>query len=489
MHSLNQKTCHLSSTNSPVLPALMTAIESRPLQPNPHHVRSVTSTASLAAVVAVCNPTKVFSVLASSSPSLETQSQKVLKPTSSSLFLDSKSQGDGEISTHSTRSERIGCEERSMNSCFSDSMISGTYFNKACSSQDKFKRTNKNRQRLGTLTGPSAFTSTATSPQPYDNASNGSPAIGNFRIKKTDHGRVPAGNTKQFTTSTTKGSPNIKTNAAFNNRPRPVNYNDLMRSEQTRLSSSLPDGTPKSSEPQRGLVLGSSFYVGPRSGTDPVAANEPSWSSGLAAQSAPHQRALQSTSNVGDAPSSVSFLEGPLPPAVRAMLETACASPVSITHYHESFAGVQGVSPGLGENGALVVQAPLAVEEAERQARRLLSTSRRLKVYREELQTAKAEFSDMQDLVQKDTLVRRALETELVDIDSTIARLMKERALCEAQFQQQDNLITRDSERLHKAEERVTVLNETIENMMQSTQADQLVLNRLVPNLNIENYI
>ncbi|CCW61885.1 unnamed protein product [Phytomonas sp. EM1] len=488
MYNSNHKTCHSSPLNSSALPILTAAIESRPLQPNPHHARSVTSSASLAAVVAVCNTPKNCLSSDSFTQSVEPSSREALKQTCTTSFLDSKSLGGGGTFTYPTRLGRVGCEEQPMSAgLFSDSQNSSTYANGVCSSQDRLAKSKQSRQHISTFVGAPASNTIVTSPQNHINTLCGPFPKGNFTISKSDHERAPpADNRKLATTSTMKDSRNLTSNAALNNRPRAVNYNELMKSEQMGSKSLLPDGTPKPSEPQRGLVPESHSARHPL-GSDPVVANGPSLSSLLTAQSMPNQRGVQQpTSNNVEGSSQVAFLEGPLPPEVRAMIAAACASSVPIVRYNELSAGVPH---GIGENGTLTVQEPVAVDEAERQARRLLSTSRRLKVYREELLTAQAEFSDVQGLVQKDTLVRQALETELADIDSRIAALIQERALCEAQFQQQGNLLARDSEKLAKAQERVSVLNEAIENMMKSTQTDQMMLRRLVPNLNIENYI
>ena len=153
---------------------------------------------------------------------------------------------------------------------------------------------------------------------------------------------------------------------------------------------------------------------------------------------------------------SSSGMEGPLPAEVRAMIHANCT----------------------GETA----------EQAELYARRLLSTHRRVRVYREELSAANEELEDLRQLTTKHHLVSQALRDEIVGIDEKIQQLLNERHLCEVQLQQEAHVVNRHESKKEEAERRVNVLRTTIDNIARETQKGHLLLRQLVPQLQIENY-
>lgn len=169
-----------------------------------------------------------------------------------------------------------------------------------------------------------------------------------------------------------------------------------------------------------------------------------------------YAHSMTSTSTNGSPPQA-EFMEGPLPPEVREIIATSCKDLPS-------------------------------AEEAERQARRLLSTTRRVKVYRDELQAANAEVGDLEAVVQKHDFVCHALRQESSDIDAKVAQLLHEKQLCEAQLQQEGTQKARQQDKLAVARQRVAVLRRTVDNITQETQNGYFVLRQLVPNLHIDNY-
>ncbi|EKF38563.1 hypothetical protein MOQ_001230 [Trypanosoma cruzi marinkellei] len=153
----------------------------------------------------------------------------------------------------------------------------------------------------------------------------------------------------------------------------------------------------------------------------------------------------------------LSVLEGPLPAEIREIIHSQCS----------------------GE----------PAEVAERHARRLLSTNRRVRVYREELQSAVEEVGDVAQMLQRHETVQDALRVELKDLDAQIERLVRERQLCELQLSQEEEARRRDEVKLRDAKERVSVLRSTIDTITQESLAGYVVLRQLVPNLNVENYV
>lgn len=158
--------------------------------------------------------------------------------------------------------------------------------------------------------------------------------------------------------------------------------------------------------------------------------------------------------------------EGPLPPDVRRIIAQSCTSSSS--------------SSGADTNAI--------IDAAEQQARRLISTGRRVKVYREELTTAEEERNDLSAAVEERRLVRSVLQSEVDDINARIQALLQERALAEAQLHAQDDAAAREARKLTEAQDRVTVLRKTIEGIVEETSAARLMLRQIVPSLHIENY-
>lgn len=152
------------------------------------------------------------------------------------------------------------------------------------------------------------------------------------------------------------------------------------------------------------------------------------------------------------------FLEGPLPSEVRDIIRKS------------------GLDPEKGE-------------EAEREARRLLSTSRRVRVYREELQAAREEMSDAKAECDRHQLVFKALNDEVEEINRRIEELLRDRSICETQLAQVEKVGEFKQKKYLEAEERVNVLRSTIDNISRDSNLGFLMLRQLVPCLNIENYV
>nr|CCC95025.1 unnamed protein product [Trypanosoma congolense IL3000] len=150
-------------------------------------------------------------------------------------------------------------------------------------------------------------------------------------------------------------------------------------------------------------------------------------------------------------------MEGPLPAEVRQIIHSSCS----------------------GSDAEL----------AERHARRLLSTGRRVNVYRAELQSAIEEVNDVDQLVKQHQIVQAALRTELSDLDARIEKLMKERQLCEYQLRQQETEAERKMAKLTEANMRVDKLSSTIDSMTHESLAGYVLLQKLVPNLHVNNYL
>lgn len=127
-------------------------------------------------------------------------------------------------------------------------------------------------------------------------------------------------------------------------------------------------------------------------------------------------------------------------------------------------------------------------EQAELYARRLLSTHRRVRVYKEELSAAVEEAQDMTDCLEKSALVQAALRRELSDLDARIVTLQKEKQLVSMQAEQEARNGERLASKFHEAQQRVTVLRGTIDTIAKDTQRGQMMLLQLVPNLQIDNY-
>ncbi|ORC86149.1 uncharacterized protein TM35_000301890 [Trypanosoma theileri] len=253
----------------------------------------------------------------------------------------------------------------------------------------------------------------------------------------------------------------------------PVNYNllSMQESRPNTTSSACTVSTPNSK-----MALSSS-YPTCNIGTQATSANSqmhdpnspmlysPTSSSSLlllfqSQQQPPQdqqqlQQQLQLTTSTGG--NSGALLEGPLPPEVREIIYSQCS----------------------GE----------AAEVAERHARRLLSTNRRVRVYREELQSAMEEVRDVATLVQRHHTVQQALRREVEELDAKIAQLLREKQYCELQQQEEDQVTQRMETKLRDANERVELLRSTIDNITKGSMAGYLLLQQLVPNLHLDNYI
>lgn len=155
---------------------------------------------------------------------------------------------------------------------------------------------------------------------------------------------------------------------------------------------------------------------------------------------------------------SPAFMEGPLPSEVREIIRKDCSRLEDI-------------------------------DDAEKQARKLLSVGKRLQVYRSELQAALEEVVDIEKGARDISVVCATLQAECSDIDAKIEALQKEKLLCQQQFLAQQQRLMRENEQLSIAAERVTILRRTVENITSETQTNQLLLRQLVPSLNIDNYI
>lgn len=155
---------------------------------------------------------------------------------------------------------------------------------------------------------------------------------------------------------------------------------------------------------------------------------------------------------------------------------------------NNEFGGMEGPLPS--EARAIIYQncAGETAEQAEVYARRLLSTHRRVRVYKEELSAAVEEVQDMNDCLEKSSLVQTALSHELNDLDARIAALQRERELVQHQTDQEQHNSGRYASKHGEAKQRVDVLRTTIDSIAKDTQRGQMMLQQLVPNLQIDNY-
>lgn len=238
-----------------------------------------------------------------------------------------------------------------------------------------------------------------------------------------------------------------------------VNYNALLQQElqqQQQQQSSGTGGWPTPS-PSPSPPTGALQYaqLPPSAGVHGTGPHSGSGEGG--------SEALSSSVTVSSAPAGV--VEGPLPPDVRRIIGQSCAS---------------SSSSGADTNAF--------IDAAEQQARRLISTGRRVKVYREELAAAEEEHKDLSTAAVERQLVRSVLQSEVDDINARIQALLQERSLVEAQLHAQDDAAAREARQLTEAQDRVTVLRQTIEGIVEETSAARLMLRQLVPSLHIENY-
>ena len=164
--------------------------------------------------------------------------------------------------------------------------------------------------------------------------------------------------------------------------------------------------------------------------------------------------AFQALRNHTHAPQS---MEGPLPPEVRSLI----------------YRSVQGDT----------------ADQAEIYARRLLSTFRRVKVYRDEYVAAQDEAADMKALCEKNVLVCTSLKLEVAAVDQKIQVLLNERQMVQIQFEQEARSLAKNEMKKEEAAQRTEVLRNTIDNIAREAQRGKMLLQNLVPNLQIENYV
>lgn len=208
-------------------------------------------------------------------------------------------------------------------------------------------------------------------------------------------------------------------------------------------------------------------YTSPTSGifssTDslskPSFNSKPSYQAFHSGVSDPEAISKASSSFTSVNPSASAFpgsMEGPLPSEVREIIRTTCSREKA--------------------------------EEAEMEARRLLSTSRRVKVYKDEMKAALEEFSDAKIECDRQELVTTALQEEARQLSAKIDALQKEKSICEDQIIQVEKVGLQRQKNLEQAQERVKLLRNTIDSINRETSMAHLFLRQAVPNLNIENY-
>lgn len=127
-------------------------------------------------------------------------------------------------------------------------------------------------------------------------------------------------------------------------------------------------------------------------------------------------------------------------------------------------------------------------DQAELYARRLLSTSRRVRIYKEELQAAREEVDDYKTCVSQQQLVVNGLSSEAQRIDEQIRALQQELHIARTQQEAAYNEQMRMQHKQGEAERRVEALQSTIDTIASESQRGKLLLRQLVPNLNIDNY-
>lgn len=196
-----------------------------------------------------------------------------------------------------------------------------------------------------------------------------------------------------------------------------------------------------------------------------------------------------------DPPSKPSFISNPPYPA----FHTGVSDPESVSKVSSSFMPVTPNAssfPGFME-GPLpsevreIIRSTCSrerAEEAEMEARRLLSTSRRIKVYRDEMKAAMEEWRDAKVECDRQELVTTALCDEARQLSAKIEALQKEKSICEDQITQVQKVGLQRQKKLEHAQERVQLLRNTIDNINRETSMGHLFLRQAVPNLNIENY-
>lgn len=145
----------------------------------------------------------------------------------------------------------------------------------------------------------------------------------------------------------------------------------------------------------------------------------------------------------------------------------------------------------LPKEARLIIQNAVAGDEAdqaEMYARRLLSTSRRVRIYKEELQAAREEVDDYKTCVGQQQLVVSNLSAEAQHIQSQILALQNELHMSQMQHESALSEQRRMENKQFEAQRRVEALQSTIDTIATESQRGKLLLRQLVPNLNIDNY-
>lgn len=250
-----------------------------------------------------------------------------------------------------------------------------------------------------------------------------------------------------------------------------VNYNALLEQEQSKqqqqTTAPSPSTSPVPLAPKADLTerRHSAVFMYRVNSMGEAQTQESGMSSAAEAAAAGNPLSAGSAGNDVPTLAPLGGVEGPLPPDVRRLIAQSCTS-----------------RHGGGPDAA-------TQEAAEQQARRLISTGRRVKVYREELAAAEEERRDWAASTEQRRLVRSVLQTEMDDINARIQALLQERAICEVQLRAEDEAAAKEIQQLAEAEQRVAVLRRTIDGIVEETVVPRLMLQQLVPSLLIENYI
>ncbi|KPA76509.1 hypothetical protein ABB37_07809 [Leptomonas pyrrhocoris] len=288
-----------------------------------------------------------------------------------------------------------------------------------------------------------------------------------LRPQKPEQSRAAPSTRAPQGEDTPASSRTVNTTVGRAKKATAVNYNALFQQEQNRQQPS-PSPVPLSPH------VGTTGYAGAaataqkagdaifRTVDDADDAGEELMSGTEMDHTSPYRRGGPTTTanvSVASPLAVLGAVEGPLPPDVRRLISQSCGAD------------------------------PATLDGAEQQARRLISTGRRVKVYREELAAAEEERRDWTATAEQRRLVRSVLQEEVDGINARIQALLQERAICEAQLQTEDAAAARETRKLAEAEERVTVLRQTIDGIVEETTVPRLMLQQLVPSLLIENYI
>lgn len=151
-------------------------------------------------------------------------------------------------------------------------------------------------------------------------------------------------------------------------------------------------------------------------------------------------------------------LEGPLPSAVRQIVQSACLNEASS-------------------------------DQADVLARRVISGMRRSRMYEAELRASRDEEADISRASEQGGIVEAALSQELVGIDARIAELQREREICLAQREQQRAHQAKLDRKAAECSSRTGALRSALDELMKETQRMTIMLRQLVPNLNVSSYV